>query len=88
MAPRRPADPHQLVGQGHCRFVVTDPLRRLQCLNSEVGRAMITRRFATLEPVFGNLRQNKHLDRFSLSACQPARARPGAWPVDALMRAP
>jgi hypothetical protein len=49
---------------------------------------MITRRFATLEPVFGNLRQNKHLDRFSLSACQPARARPGAWPVDALMRAP
>ena len=26
---------------------------------------MITRRFATVEPVFGNLRHNKRLDRFT-----------------------
>lgn len=30
------------------------------------GKAMITRRFATVEPVFGNLRNNKRLDRFTL----------------------
>jgi hypothetical protein len=27
---------------------------------------MITRRFATVEPVFGNLRYNKRLSRFTL----------------------
>lgn len=27
---------------------------------------MITRRFATVEPVFGNLRYNKQLNRFTL----------------------
>ena len=31
---------------------------------------MITRRFATVEPVFGNLRHNKRLDRFSLRGRQ------------------
>jgi transposase len=30
------------------------------------GREMIARRFATVEPVFGNLRYNKRLDRFTL----------------------
>lgn len=30
------------------------------------GRGMITRRFATVEPVFGNLRGNKRLRRFTL----------------------
>lgn len=35
-------------------------------IDSPAGRAMITRRFATVEPVFGNLRHNKRLDRFSL----------------------
>lgn len=39
-------------------------------IDSEVGRAMITRRFATVEPVFGNLRHNKRLDRFSLRGRQ------------------
>ncbi|MGK2915841.1 MAG: transposase, partial [Porticoccaceae bacterium] len=29
------------------------------------GRQMITRRFATVEPVFGNLRGNQRLDRFT-----------------------
>lgn len=35
-------------------------------IDSERGREMITRRFATVEPVFGNLRGNKRLDRFTL----------------------
>lgn len=35
-------------------------------IDSPRGRAMITRRFATVEPVFGNLRHNKRLDHFTL----------------------
>lgn len=35
-------------------------------IDSEQGKRMITRRFATVEPVFGNLRGNKGLDRFTL----------------------
>jgi Transposase DDE domain len=35
-------------------------------IDSDLGRQMIGRRFATVEPVFGNLRGNKHLDRFTL----------------------
>ena len=35
-------------------------------IDSKAGRAMITARFATMEPVFGNLRGNKRLDRFTL----------------------
>lgn len=35
-------------------------------IDSDAGRRMITRRFATVEPVFGNLRYNKRLDRFTL----------------------
>ncbi|MDR4460953.1 MAG: IS1182 family transposase [Nitrospirales bacterium] len=35
-------------------------------IDSARGRAMITRRFATVEPVFGNLRGNKRLSRFTL----------------------
>ena len=35
-------------------------------IDSETGRRMITRRFATVEPVFGNIRGNKRLDRFTL----------------------
>jgi hypothetical protein len=35
-------------------------------IDSERGREMITRRFATVEPVFGNLRHNKRLNRFTL----------------------
>jgi transposase len=35
-------------------------------IDSETGKAMITRRFATVEPVFGNLRHNKRLNRFTL----------------------
>ena len=35
-------------------------------IDSDLGKEMITRRFATVEPVFGNLRGNKGLDRFTL----------------------
>lgn len=37
-----------------------------QRIDSPQGREMIGRRFATVEPVFGNLRHNKRLDRFTL----------------------
>jgi transposase len=35
-------------------------------IDSPQGKQMITRRFATVEPVFANLRHNKGLDRFTL----------------------
>ena len=35
-------------------------------IDTEQGREMIARRFATVEPVFGNLRANKKLNRFTL----------------------
>ncbi len=35
-------------------------------IDSAVSKEMITRRFATVEPVFGNLRGNKRLHRFTL----------------------
>jgi hypothetical protein len=37
-----------------------------QRIDSDQGKHMITRRFATVEPVFGNLRYNKRLSRFTL----------------------
>ena len=37
-----------------------------QAIDSERGRALYGGRFATVEPVFGNLRHNKGLDRFTL----------------------
>lgn len=35
-------------------------------IDSENGKRMITWRIATVEPVFGNTRGNKRLDRFTL----------------------
>jgi len=35
-------------------------------IDSPEGRARYGRRFATVEPVFGNLRHNKQLNRFTL----------------------
>lgn len=35
-------------------------------IDSEAGKRMIAARFATVEPVFGNLRYNKRLSRFTL----------------------
>lgn len=42
----------------------TDQMK--QRIDSPEGRARYGRRFATVEPVFGNLRYNKGLDRFTL----------------------
>ena len=42
----------------------TDKMK--QRIDSPAGRARYGRRFATVEPVFGNLRYNKGLDRFTL----------------------
>ena len=46
-------------------------MRRLAALmreriDSEDGRAQYGQRFATVEPVFGNLRHNQRLSRFTL----------------------
>ena len=37
-----------------------------KAIDSPEGRARYGRRFATVEPVFGNIRYNKGLDRFTL----------------------
>jgi hypothetical protein len=42
----------------------TDTMKRR--IDSPEGRAKYGRRFATVEPVFGNLRHNKRLNRFTL----------------------
>ncbi len=42
----------------------TDRMKR--AIDSERGRALYGGRFATVEPVFGNLRHNKRLNRFTL----------------------
>jgi transposase len=40
--------------------------RMKKAIDSEEGKARYGRRFATVEPVFGNIRHNKRLDRFTL----------------------
>ena len=40
--------------------------RMKRAIDSEDGRRRYGRRLATVEPVFGNLRHNKRLDRFTL----------------------
>jgi len=42
----------------------TERMRRR--IDSAHGKAQYARRFATVEPVFGNLRYNKKLSRFTL----------------------
>jgi len=48
----------------------TSPLTHTQVMKRRIdsaqGRALYGRRIATVEPVFGNLRHNKRLDRFTL----------------------
>jgi hypothetical protein len=51
-------------------------------IDSERGREMITRRFATVEPVFGNLRYNKGLNRFTLRGRQKVD---GQWKLYCLV---
>lgn len=51
-------------------------------IDSDLGRQMITRRFATVEPVFGNLRGNKRLNRFTLRG---QRKVDGQWKLYCLV---
>ena len=44
----------------------THTMRMKARIDSTSGRAQYGRRFATVEPVFANLRHNKRLDRFTL----------------------
>jgi len=48
----------------------TNTSRMKQRIDSPAGRAQYGRRFGTIEPVFGNLRYNKRLDRFTLRGRQ------------------
>ena len=50
----------------HASAKETASERMRRKIDSERGREMITRRFATVEPVFGNVRGNKRLNRFTL----------------------
>lgn len=45
---------------------VTHAARMRARIDAPEGRALYDRRFGTVEPVFGNLRANKRLDRFTL----------------------
>jgi len=51
-------------------------------IDTDQGRQMITRRFATVEPVFGNIRHNKRLNRFSLRG---QRKVDGQWKLYCLV---
>lgn len=51
-------------------------------IDSPRGREMITRRFATVEPVFGNLRHHKRLHRFTLRG---RRKVDGQWKLYCLV---
>lgn len=42
------------------------PDRMKRAIDSEEGRRLYGQRFATVEPVFGNIRHNKRLNRFTL----------------------
>ena len=44
----------------------THTMRMQQRLDAPEGRAQYGRRFATVEPVFANVRYNKRLERFTL----------------------
>ena len=73
LKPRCLRDPSQTSPRSIAVFVGTHdcalerPIERMRRkLDTDTGRRMITRRFATVEPVFANLRHNKGLGRFTL----------------------
>lgn len=50
-----------------CEDLPDDPSQRMrQAIDSPPGRTLYSRRIATVEPVFANLRHNKRLSRFTL----------------------
>ena len=46
--------------------IATHTQRMRERIDTEQGRALYGQRFATVEPVFGNIRHNKRLNRFTL----------------------
>jgi transposase len=50
----------------HAKAPDTPADRMQRKIDTEQGKEMIARRFATVEPVFGNIRANKKLNRFTL----------------------
>ncbi|QBB72028.1 IS1182 family transposase [Pseudolysobacter antarcticus] len=48
------------------KAIATHTQRMRERIDSDEGREQYGRRFATVEPVFGNLRHNKRLNRFTL----------------------
>src|SRR5204863_4246593 len=53
-------------GRGRVGVTISHTEQMRQRIDSPEGRAQYAQRFATVEPVFGNLRYNKGLDRFTL----------------------
>ena len=51
-------------------------------IDSDLGKRIIAQRFATVEPVFGNLRGNKRLHRFTLRSKAKVD---GQWKLFCLM---
>ena len=51
-------------------------------IDTPEGRAQYGQRFATVEPVFANLRHNKRLDRFTLRGRTKVNAQ---WPLYCLV---
>jgi hypothetical protein len=61
---------------GRAAADVFDPVMRMkEAIDSDLGRTLYGRRFATVEPVFGNLRHNKGLNRFTLRGRQKVDAQ-------------
>jgi transposase len=62
---------------------IQSPSERMkQAIDSERGRQLYGRRFATVEPVFGNIRHNKRLNRFTLRGQQKVD---GQWKLFCLV---
>jgi transposase len=61
---------------------VTHTQRMRERIDSEQGRARYGERFATVEPVFGNVRHNKRLNRFTLRGQKKVD---GQWKLFALV---
>jgi len=66
----------------HARAQEKATERMKRKIDTERGREMIARRFATVEPVFGNLRSNKRLNRFTLRGRQKVD---GQWKLYCLV---
>jgi transposase len=69
--------------RGRADAAAESPVARMRArIDSPLGRAQYGQRFATVEPVFGNLRYNKGLDRFTLRG---RRKVDGQWKLFCLV---